>query len=82
MKRFELLLMAWSVGQYSVTARATIVVTAALSVVACALFLLYNSVMLTVIKRRHAKETKALEGIMGYGDDGRVGGENGVMKAV
>jgi hypothetical protein len=82
MDRFELRLTAWLVGQYSVTARATIVVTAALSVVACALFLLYNSVMLTVIKRRHAKETKALESIMGYGDDGRVGGEDGVTKAV
>ncbi|KAF9737677.1 hypothetical protein PMIN03_000147 [Paraphaeosphaeria minitans] len=51
-------------GQYSVTARATVVVTAALSVVASALFLLYNSVMLTLIKRKHQKETRALEGNM------------------
>jgi hypothetical protein len=70
------------VGQYSVTARATIIVTAALSVVASALFLLYNSVMLTLIKRRHEKETKAVQSSMGYGEVGRVGGENRVMRAV
>lgn len=46
-------------GQYSVTAKATIVVTAVSSVVAAALFLLYNSVMLMLVKRKHEKETKA-----------------------
>jgi hypothetical protein len=69
------------VGQYSVTARATIVVTAALSVVASALFLLYNSVMLALIKRKHLKETKALERDLENGDGERVPG-SGVMRTV
>ncbi|KAF1970737.1 hypothetical protein BU23DRAFT_556459 [Bimuria novae-zelandiae CBS 107.79] len=54
-------------GQYSVTARATIIVTAALSVATSALFLLYNSVMLTLIRRKHDKETRALERGAGEG---------------
>jgi hypothetical protein len=49
------------VGQYSVTARATIVVTSACSVVTAILFLLYNTVMLALVKRKHTKETKALD---------------------
>lgn len=36
-------------------------VTAALSVVASALFLLYNSIMLSLIRRKHEKETRAVE---------------------
>jgi hypothetical protein len=48
-------------GQYSVTAKATIAVTSACTVVTAALFLLYNSVMLTIVKRRHDKEVKAVE---------------------
>lgn len=48
-------------GQYSVTARATIVVTAACSVVTSILFLVYNTVMLALVKRKHQKETKALD---------------------
>jgi hypothetical protein len=48
-------------GQYSVTAKVTIVVTAACSVVAAALFLLYNTVMLKLVKRKHEKEIKAAE---------------------
>jgi hypothetical protein len=50
------------VGQYSVTAKVTVVVTAACSTVAAALFLLYNSVMLTLVKRRHAREMRDAEG--------------------
>lgn len=48
-------------GQYSVTAKVTIVVTSACSAVAAALFLLYNMVMLKLVKRRHEKEIKAAE---------------------
>lgn len=48
-------------GQYSVTAKATITVTSACSVVAAALFLIYNSIMLAVVKKRHDKQTKAVE---------------------
>ncbi|KAF3008404.1 hypothetical protein E8E13_001331 [Curvularia kusanoi] len=48
-------------GQYSVTAKVTIVVTAACSVVTAALFLLYNTVMLRIVKRKHEKEIKAAE---------------------
>ena len=73
------------IGQYSVTARATIIVTAALSVATCALFLLYNSVMLSLIKKKHAKETKALASITSYREDGedeRVVGDGGVMRTV
>lgn len=77
------------IGQYSVTARATIIVTAALSVVTSALFLLYNSVMLSLIKRKHEKETKALErnmdGVEGSEGERAVGGGGGgggVMRTV
>ncbi|KAF2732086.1 hypothetical protein EJ04DRAFT_343867 [Polyplosphaeria fusca] len=48
-------------GQYSVTARVTIIVTAVSSVVAVSLFLLYNSIMLKLVKRKHEKETKEAE---------------------
>ena len=48
-------------GQYSVTAKVTIVVTAACSVVAAALFLLYNTVMLKLVKQKHEKEVRAAE---------------------
>lgn len=48
-------------GQYSVTARITVVVTAACSAVAAVLFLVYNMVMLRGVKRRHERETEALE---------------------
>ncbi|KAI8941904.1 hypothetical protein NX059_000018 [Plenodomus lindquistii] len=48
-------------GRYSVTAMVTIVVTAACSVVAAGLFLIYNTVMLSRVKRRHEKEVKAAE---------------------
>ena len=48
-------------GQYSVTAKVTVVVTAACSVVAAALFLLYNTVMLKLVKRKHEREIKAAE---------------------
>lgn len=47
-------------GQYSVTARATVIVTAACSVCAVALLLLYNCVMLGIVKRRHDKETRVV----------------------
>ena len=36
-------------------------VTAALSVVASALFLLYNSIMLSLIRRTQDKDTRAVE---------------------
>ncbi|CAO2651458.1 Nn.00g040280.m01.CDS01 [Neocucurbitaria sp. VM-36] len=48
-------------GQYSVTATVTIIVTSACSVVAAALFLLYNTVMLRLVKRKHEREIKAAE---------------------
>jgi hypothetical protein len=48
-------------GQYSVTAKVTIVVTAACSVVAAGLFLLYNTVMLKLVKRRHEREIREAE---------------------
>lgn len=55
-------------GQYSVTAKVTVVVTAACSVVAAALFLLYNTVMLKLVKRRHEREVKAVERLEERGD--------------
>lgn len=39
----------------------TIIVTSACSVVAAALFLMYNMVMLKVVKRRHERETEEVE---------------------
>ncbi|OAK97329.1 hypothetical protein IQ06DRAFT_296496 [Phaeosphaeriaceae sp. SRC1lsM3a] len=48
-------------GQYSVTAKVTVVVTAACSTVAAALFLLYNMVMLKLVKRKHAREMRNVE---------------------
>ncbi|KAJ4982707.1 hypothetical protein SVAN01_11795 [Stagonosporopsis vannaccii] len=48
-------------GQYSVTAKVTVVVTAVCSVIAAALFLLYNTVMLKLVKRKHDREVKAAE---------------------
>lgn len=56
-------------GQYSVTARVTMVVTAACSVVAAALFLLYNTIMLRLVKRRHEREVKAVEKEQARRDD-------------
>lgn len=53
-------------GQYSVTAKVTVVVTAACSVVAAGLFLLYNTVMLKLVKKKHEREVRAAEWI---GDD-------------
>jgi hypothetical protein len=50
------------IGQYSVTAKVTVVVTAACSTVAAALFLLYNTVMLKLVKRRHEREMRDVEG--------------------
>ncbi|KAH7076259.1 hypothetical protein FB567DRAFT_156858 [Paraphoma chrysanthemicola] len=48
-------------GQYSVTAKITVIVTSACSVVAAALFLLYNTVMLKLVKRRHEREVREAE---------------------
>ncbi|KAF2641144.1 hypothetical protein P280DRAFT_468810 [Massarina eburnea CBS 473.64] len=45
-------------GQFSVTARATIVVTSVCSVVTILIFLIYNSIMLKWVKVRHSRETK------------------------
>ncbi|KAF2821570.1 hypothetical protein CC86DRAFT_302819 [Ophiobolus disseminans] len=56
-------------GQYSVTAMITVVVTAACSAVAAALFLFYNMVMLKLVKRKHEKEIRDTER---WGDDGKV----------
>lgn len=58
-------------GQYSVTARVTIVVTAACSVVAAALFLLYNTIMLRLVRRRHEREVRAVEKEQARRDDNR-----------
>ncbi|KAH5469558.1 hypothetical protein HBI22_195600 [Parastagonospora nodorum] len=48
-------------GQYSVTAKVTVVVTAACSAVAALLFLLYNMVMLKLVKRKHEREIRNAE---------------------
>lgn len=48
-------------GQYSVTAKVTIVVSSACSVVAAGLFLMYNTVMLKLVKKKHEKEFQAAE---------------------
>ena len=56
-------------GQYSVTAKVTIVVTASCSVVAPALCLLYNTVMLKLVKRRHEGEVRAAERDDDHADD-------------
>lgn len=58
-----------SLGQYSVTAKVTVVVTAACSVVTAGLFLLYNTVMLKLVKKKHDREVKAAER---DGDSGNV----------
>lgn len=43
------------------TAKVTVVVTAACSFVTAALFLLYNTVMLKLVKKKHDKEVRATE---------------------
>ncbi|KAF2028210.1 hypothetical protein EK21DRAFT_102040 [Setomelanomma holmii] len=48
-------------SQYSVTAKVTVIVTSACSAVAAALSLLYNTVMLKLVKRRHAREVRDVE---------------------
>lgn len=48
-------------AQFSITARATVIVTSACSVVTIFLFLMYNSVMLKYVKFKHEKETKKFE---------------------
>ena len=48
-------------GQYSITARVTLIVTGSCTVVAAGLFLLYNNLALTIIKRRHRRERTAYE---------------------
>ncbi|KAH6625919.1 hypothetical protein C7974DRAFT_209651 [Boeremia exigua] len=48
-------------GQYSVTARVTVIVTGACSVVTAGLFLVYNTVMLKLVKKKHDKEVRAAE---------------------
>ncbi|KAF2791199.1 hypothetical protein K505DRAFT_249501 [Melanomma pulvis-pyrius CBS 109.77] len=48
-------------GQYSVTAKVTLIVTGVCSVITALLFLVYNGVMLSLVKRKHAKETKGFE---------------------
>ena len=50
------------------TAKVTVVVTAACSVVAATLFLLYNTVMLKFMKRKHEREVKAAERLEKRGD--------------
>ncbi|ORY05165.1 hypothetical protein BCR34DRAFT_544032 [Clohesyomyces aquaticus] len=55
-------------GQYSVTAKATLGVTGAFSVVGAALFLLYNYVALSSVKRKHRHEVRDLEKSLG-GED-------------
>jgi hypothetical protein len=54
------------IGQYSVTAKVTVIVTAACSTVAAGLFLLYNTVMLKLVKKRHERELRDAEH---WGDD-------------
>ncbi|KAF2107131.1 hypothetical protein BDV96DRAFT_506716 [Lophiotrema nucula] len=60
-------------GQYSITAKATIVVTAACSVVTLILLLLFNFILLARVKRKHERETREVEkqftGGEGYGAD-------------
>lgn len=59
-------------GQYSVTAKVTIIVTSACSVCAAALFLIYNCVMLAMVKRRHEKDMRASEQQQQQGQNGGV----------
>jgi hypothetical protein len=56
-----------TIGQYSVTAKITVVVTAACSAVAASLFLLYNMVMLKLVKKKHEREIRDAER-WNYGD--------------
>lgn len=51
------------------TAKVTVVVTAACSVVTAALFLVYNFVMLKFVKKKHDKEVRATERV---GEGGHV----------
>jgi cell division protein FtsX len=44
-----------------VTAKVTLVVTAGCAVVTAALFLLYNTIMLRMVKRKHEREVEAME---------------------
>tara|TARA_R110002003_G_scaffold149_7_gene13554 strand:+ start:13638 stop:13838 length:201 start_codon:yes stop_codon:yes gene_type:complete len=44
-----------------VTAKVTVIVTSACSAIAAALFLLYNTVMLKLVKRRHEREVRDAE---------------------
>ncbi|KAF2105531.1 hypothetical protein BDV96DRAFT_477873, partial [Lophiotrema nucula] len=48
-------------GDLSITAKVTITVTGACTVVAAALFLIYNSIMLAMTKRKHARETREVQ---------------------
>ena len=51
-------------GQYSVTAKVTVIVTAACSAVTAALFLLYNNLALSFVKKKHQKEQSRAEARM------------------
>lgn len=64
-------------GQYSVTAKVTVIVTAACSAVAALLFLLYNMVMLKLVKRKHEREIRSAER---WGDDDSVLAEHGQFR--
>ncbi|PVI06399.1 hypothetical protein DM02DRAFT_514975 [Periconia macrospinosa] len=64
-------------AQFSVTARATLIVTSACSVVTIFLFLMYNSVMLKYVKAKHEKETKKFEKQSEGEREKMVGGADG-----
>lgn len=53
------------------TAKVTVVVTAACSCVAAGLFLVYNMGMLKIVKMRHEREVRSVDGE----DDGEEGRE-------
>jgi hypothetical protein len=59
--QFVFCINTYNLGQYSVTAKVTVVVTAACSTVAAVLFLLYNMVMLKLVKRKHEREIRDAE---------------------
>jgi hypothetical protein len=66
-------------GQYSVTAKVTVVVTASCSAVAALLFLLYNMVMLKLVKRKHEREVRNVER---WGDGDRASVDQGRSRHV
>lgn len=70
---FADVLCVW-LGQYSVTARVTVIVTSVCSVCAAGLFLLYHCVMLALVRRRHDREVRGWEMGGVHAEEGREKG--------